>query len=360
MNHPHPAVPRPSPAAFVLLLVAVSLAACSDSDRPSGLLDLSEYWSPMGLAGGDYTVLELSGDDLYVASRHGGVERQSPAFIGRWTNLGLAFTDLESEEPPRGLTALAVSGGEILAGVDLPPRDTRSSLYRLRPGGAGWDAVSGVEGPVAGLIAGAGGWHAVGDGRVHQSPAVDGPWAADPDPQVRIGRGSFAKGQDGTLFLGGRDLDSGAPLLLLRRPGAPLWERLFLVSRLGVREGVTYSAARTADTPGPLFITVNADVFRSDDEGQNFELILPLPRTPGRIFLHPDRAEVMLIPGGVLHYSGDGGRGWFSFEGPAGFAVGDAVPDWTGGRVAAVINDGITQALFVFDLRGALEEVGAP
>ena len=333
----------------IATLVLLLALGCSGDPARSGDVVFQPYWTPLFLAGNSFSDLEIAGGSLYVAERTKGVYVQSPAFSGSWSHLGLEVGELSDPYRSYGITSLALVDDFLVAGLNLPAGDARPRLYRLRLGDSEWRTGSFDPGnQVRDLITLPSG-NIVGLDRDGTFSSNDGQsWTRSETELIGLEIGRLFVGPD-ALYCGGHG-PTREPRLYRSLNGGATWDLINLGRSLAKRVGTIYAIAGYQATEPALFFTVDADVYRSDNGGGSFYHLLEIPRTPGQIHLNPRDSQEIIVIGGYVYWSRDGGIDWDVFALPRGLPARRSVVDWDNRKMAVTTSDGLVEAIYAFDL----------
>ena len=169
-------------------------------------------------------------------------------------------------------------------------------------------------------------------------------WRLSGDRFPGLDTGRLFQGPDG-IYCGGSDSEL-QPRLYHSSDRGSTWESIDLASTLGVGRGTVRAFAGRAGEP-ILFCTVDTDIYRSDDGGESYTHILELPRIPGEIHLNPRDPEELLVIGGNVFWSHDGGKSWDVFFLPLKFPARRSIMDWNQRKLVVAVSDGLMEALYV-------------
>lgn len=325
---------------------------CAGDLEPPGPVVFQPYWAPLHLVGDSFSDLELAGGDLYVAERKHGVYVQEPAFSGKWSHLGLAVGELSDPYRSYGITSLAVAGDVVVAGLNLPAADESDRLYKLKLGESEWKACSvEADGQVRDLVVLESG-QIIGLDREGTFSSDGGQiWTRSRTDLVGLESGRLFVGPD-ALYCGGHG-PTREPRLYTSSNSGATWDLVDLGESLAKAVGTIYAIAGYRGTEPALLFTVDADVYRSDNGGRSFYHLLEIPRTPGQIHLNPHDSDEIIVIGGYLYWSRNGGVDWDVFALPRGLPARRSVVDWNIRKVAVTTTDGFIEAVYAFDLVGA-------
>lgn len=338
-------------ALMAALIFPLLLSGCADSLEPPENVTQG-YWTPLFLVGSRFVDVVLEDGSLFVAERTQGIYVQRPAFTGNWRYLGLRIDDLDDPLRLYGLTSLAVDGDLMVAGFNLPPGDSRPELLQRRLNDPDWvpsqiqpnslvrDLVKTARGKIIGLD------------DVATFSSEDGAiWTSSASQLQGLELGRLFVGSDG-LYCGGHG-PQREPKLFRSEDGGNNWKQVNLSRTLGVPVGTIYALA---EAPGPgnaRYLTVDADVYRSVDGGKTFEYLIELPRTPGHIHINPEDPQEIIITGGPIFWTRDGGEFWDIFYLPRGLPTRFSVVDWERMKMVVTVNDNVREAVYLFDLAAA-------
>jgi hypothetical protein len=310
------------------------------------------YWTPLFLVGDKFVDVVLEDGSLFVAERTQGVYVQSPAFTGGWRHLGLRIDDLDDPLRLYGLTSLAVDGDLMVAGLNLPPGDPRPELLQRRLNDPDWvpsqiqpnslvrDLVKTAPGKIIGL-----------DDVATFSSDDGAVWTSSPSQLHGLELGHLFEGSDG-LYCGGHGAQR-EPKLFRSEDGGDSWKQVNLSKSLGVSVGTIYAMAEASGPDPARYLTVDADVYRSVDGGRTYEYLIELPRTPGHIHVNPEDPLEIIITGGPIFWTRDGGDFWDIFYLPRGLPSRFSRVDWEQEKMVVTVTDNLREAVYLFDLAAA-------
>jgi hypothetical protein len=338
-------------ALMAALICPLLLAGCADTLEPPGNVTQT-YWTPLFLVGSRFVDVVIEDGALFVAERTQGVYVQRPAFTGSWRHLGLRVDDLDDPLRLYGLTSLAVDGDLMVAGLNLPPGDPRPELLHRRLSDPEWvpsqlqpvslvrDLVKTAPGNIIGL-----------DDLATFSSEDGAEWTSSANQLQGLELGHLFEGKDG-LYCAGHG-PQREPKLFKSEDGGSNWKQVNLSKTLGVAVGTIYAMAEASGPDPARYLTVDADVYRSLDGGRTFEYLIELPRTPGHIHVNPENSEEIIITGGPVFWTRNGGEFWDVFYLPRGLPSRFSAVDWEQKMMVVTVHDNIREAVYVFNMAAA-------
>lgn len=328
--------------------IVLLLSGCNQISQPE--FNPPYYWEPLYLVGQDFVDFEVVDGVLYAADRTQGIHYQKPAYTGKWINLGLETDPLSHPTERYGVTSIVVQDDVITAGLNLPADDPSPRLMQWTLGRGGWRTPTFDPGVVRDLVP-AGSGEIVGlDRETTFSVSTGSSWRLSGDRFPDLETGRLFQGPDG-IYCGGSD-SNRQPRLYHSSDRGDTWQSIDLAKLLGVGVGTVHAFVGREQTP-ILFCTVDTDIYRSDDGGHSYTHILELPRIPGEIHLNPQDPDELLVIGGNVFWSHDGGASWDIFFLPLRFPARRSVMDWERRKLVVAVNDGLKEAVYAFDLNNA-------